>query len=156
MLEAVEVLHGEADGKTSTVAKALVDHVLETGWDKEQGALFEGGYYFEQCGPMEVIMPKKVWWIAAESLNSNLLMSQLYPEEPRYYQAFEAQWDYIKKNLIDAEQSGWMTVGLDSDSNAAKLPKASRWKASYHDARAYMNCIEMLRGTFPLTRNQGH
>lgn len=154
MLEAAEALYGQVDEKTASTAKALVDHALATGWDAALGSLYEGGYYFEENGTLEVIMPKKVWWIASESLNANLLMSRLYPEEEKYYEAFVAQWSYIKKYLIDDVHGGWLATGLDSDANSRDVPKAFRWKASYHDARAYMNCIEMLRGEFPLTRHQ--
>lgn len=153
MLEAAEALNGEVDEKTALKAKALVDHALETGWDAELGSLFEGGYYFEDNEAPEVIMPQKVWWIAAESLNANLLMSQLYPDQPKYFEAFVAQWTYIKDYLLDPESSGWLATGLDSDPDAFLQPKASRWKASYHDTRAYLNCIEMLRGEFALTRH---
>ncbi len=153
ILEAAEALNGEVDSRSSQVAKALVDHSLATGWDEARGSFYEGGYYFEEGGEIEVIMPEKVWWIAAESLNATLLMSQLHPDEPKYRKAFEAQWIYIKKYLIDHEHAGWMATGLDSAPDSASLPKGFRWKASYHDARAYMNCIEMLRGTFPLTRH---
>ncbi|MDQ8179076.1 AGE family epimerase/isomerase [Pelagicoccus sp. SDUM812005] len=153
MLEAAELLYGEPGERTSEVAKALVDHALATGWDAERGSLFEGGYYFGDCGEVEVIMPQKVWWIAAESLNATLLMSQLYPGEPKYRQAFEDQWAYIKRYLIDAEHGGWLATGRDSDPAAGSQAKASRWKASYHDGRAYLNCIEMLRESFPLTRH---
>ncbi|WP_224772493.1 AGE family epimerase/isomerase [Pelagicoccus enzymogenes] len=153
MLEAVEALHGEVDAKTAETAKALVDHALATGWDERLGSLYEGGYYFEESGPLEVVMPNKIWWIAAESLNALLLMSQLYPEEPKYWQAFADQWAYIKEYQIDPVNGGWMSVGLDSDPLAASRAKAYRWKANYHDARAYMNCIRMLRGEFHLTRH---
>ncbi len=153
MLEAAEALYGEVDEKTAVKAKALVDHALDTGWDEDQGSLFEGGYYFEDDEAPEVIMPKKVWWIAAESLNASLLMSQLYPNQPKYFEAFVAQWTYIKDYLLDSQNGGWLATGLDSDPKARLLPKASQWKACYHDARAYLNCIEMLRGEFALTKH---
>ncbi|MDQ8203185.1 AGE family epimerase/isomerase [Pelagicoccus sp. SDUM812003] len=154
LLEAAHALYGELDPVTLGRAKALVDHGLATGWDETLGGLWEGGYYFEEGGDCEVVMEDKVWWIAAEGLNAFLMMSQLFPQEEQYRQAFEKQWRYIDRYLIDHENGGWYQRGSDSNPEVRSWPKSQIWKANYHDARAYLNCIQMLRGTFPLTRHR--
>ncbi|EDY84735.1 hypothetical protein VDG1235_4368 [Verrucomicrobiia bacterium DG1235] len=153
MLEASHVLGYEKDERTLSVAKRLVDHALETGWDSEYGSFFDGGYYFEENGECEVIRPQKVWWVAGEGLNALLLMSQLFPEDPRYRNAFEKQWRYMKTHLFDERHGGWFGEGADSDPDASRRRKAHRWKASYHDGRTYMNCLKMLKGQYPLTQH---
>lgn len=151
MLEAEHALGRERDPETLRVAKKMVDHALATGWDEEKGGLFESGYYFDDGGPVEVVVKDKVWWIAAEAMNALLMMSQLFPDEPRYWEAFRQQWDYNQKYMIDQEHGGWFENGLDTNPEAVNWPKAHIWKTSYHVARAYMNCIQMLKNEFPLT-----
>ncbi|MBK1876417.1 AGE family epimerase/isomerase [Pelagicoccus mobilis] len=153
LLEASHALEGEIDPRTLGVAKSLVDHALETGWDDDVGSLFYGGYYFDEGGPCAVIRPEKEWWVAAEGMNAFLLMAGLFPEEEKYQKAFDRQWSYIKRALIDPENGGWRGYGLDGLSPQIDTPKAHVWKASYHDARSYMNCLEMLRGEFPLLQH---
>lgn len=154
MLEAAHALGMKDDARTMEVAKRMVDHALATGWDAAAGCLNESGYYFEGGEGCEVIDGEKVWWVAAEGLNAFLLFSRLYPGERQYREAFERQWAYIKANLIDAERGGWYGSGLDTSPEARNGPKAQIWKASYHDGRAYMNCLRMLRGDFELTRRR--
>lgn len=145
LLEASHALGEEDDSATKAVAKKLVDHALETGWDEDRGGFFEAGYYFKGNDAVEVLSEDKVWWAQAESMNSLLLMSRHYPEEARYFHLFHKQWDYNQAYLIDGKSGGWYAEGLDTAPDAAHWPKAQIWKTSYHTARAYMNCIQMLR-----------
>jgi mannobiose 2-epimerase len=75
-----------------------------------------------------------------------MLMSMLFPDEEKYYKAFRKQWQYISSFIIDHEHGGWYPNGLDSHFGRADAPKGSIWKVNYHDSRALMNCIRMLRG----------
>ena len=146
MLEASDALKLESDQKTLTIAKKMVDHSLSTGWDEEKGGLYNEGYYFKDSESISVIDKAKVWWVQAETLNSLLLMSKLFPEENKYYQAFLKQWEYMKTYLIDHEYGGWYYNGLDNNPEMTKANKTSDWKVNYHDSRSLMNCIEMLMG----------
>lgn len=151
MLEAAHALEGRFDERTLAVAKRMVDHALATGWDRESGGLFGEGYYFDEERAPEVISREKIWWVQGESLNAMLMMSQLFPDEAKYREAFESQWRYIDANLVDHKRGGWYAAGIDEDPKQARSPKAGIWKANYHDGRAYMNVIRMLRGEFELT-----
>jgi mannobiose 2-epimerase len=144
MLEASDALGKEADDKTLAVAKKMVDHSLDQGWDKEKGGLFNEGYYFRDSDSIAIISRDKVWWAQAEALNSFLLMSKLFPEETTYYQSFVKQWEYINTCLIDHENGGWYYNGLDNNPEMIHADKASIWKVNYHESRALMNCIAML------------
>src|SRR4030043_958096 len=124
----------------------MVDHSLSTGWNEEKGGLYNEGYYFRDSESISVIDKAKVWWVQAETLNSLLLMSKLFPEEKKYYQAFLKQWEYMKTYLIDHEYGGWYNNGLDNNPEMTKANKTSDWKVNYHDSRSLMNCIEMLMG----------
>ena len=138
LLEAADV-SGAQNTRTASVAKALVDHALDVGWDEKNGGLFEAGGTF---GPVHD--KRKSWWVQAEVLNALLRMSQLHPRDPRdYRKLFERQWGYMKKNVIDAEHGEWYADALDAGGNP-KANKASEWKAGYHGGRALMNAVDGL------------
>ncbi len=145
MLEASNVLGIESDTKTLRCARKLVDHALAGGWDKDRGGFYEAGYYFNDNDYITVINNSKTWWVQAEGLNALLLMAKLFPEDERYYNAFRKQWEYIKEYLIDNEYGEWYEEGLDNSPVKLSAPKAYDWKVNYHNARALMNCIKMLK-----------
>ena len=49
LIEAAEALHKADDPKTRAVAKSLVDHTLDFGWDQQNGGVYESG---EVRGPV--------------------------------------------------------------------------------------------------------
>ena len=154
MLEASHVLGLEHDAKTLTVAKRMVDHALANGWDKKHGGFYEAGYYFAGADSISIIDKAAEWWVQAEGLNALLLMANLFPHESKYYEGFCKQWEYIKKYLIDYEHGGWYFYGLDESPKAKHGAKATMWKANYHNSRALMNCIKMLRSEHELTHGK--
>ena len=144
MLEAEHVLYGKNDLKTLTISKKMIDNSLTNGWDNNRGGLYYEGYYFSGKSDIEIIDSSKVWWVQAEALNAFLLMSKLFPNEKIYYQSFLKEWEYINKYLIDHENKGWYSAGLDQTPQAVNFPKAYDWKANYHNVRSLMNCIKIL------------
>ena len=146
MLETSEALYGEYDSTTLCMAKKLVDHALENGWDKEYGGLFDGGYYPKGKTKIEIVKNTKEWWSQLEALNSFLLFANLFPnDEHHYFDKFIAQWEYCKKYLIDNKYGGFYWGGLDKEPSQRTAPKASIWKGNYHTSRALVNCIQTLR-----------
>jgi len=152
MLEASHVLGLEADAKTLMIAKRMVDHALANGWDDENGGFYYQGYYFDNLDSISIISEVKTWWVQAEGLNALLLMAKLFPEEKKYFVAFKKQWGYINKYLIDHEYGDWYIEGLDKSPDQRKAPKASIWKVNYHNMRAVMNCIKMLKSDHELIK----
>jgi len=153
MLEASHVLGLESDTKTLTVAKKMVDHALANGWDNGAGGFFYEGYYFSNAESISIINDAKEWWVQAEGLNALLLMAKLFPQEKKYDEAFRKQWEYMKKYLIDHEHGGWYKEGLDKSPDQLKSAKGSEWKVNYHESRALMNCIKMLKSEHELIKN---
>jgi len=144
LLEASHALGLKDDERTIVVAKKLVDHALDNGWDNKNGGFYDAGYHFKNEDKITIINPEKVWWTQAEGLNALLMMSELFPAESRYFEAFQKQWKYINLYVIDKKQGGWYESGLDNNPEKAKVPKAHDWKINYHNARALMNCIDRL------------
>jgi len=145
LLEASDVLGIENDTTTLRIAKKMIDHALKNGWDKENGGLYDGGYYFDAEESSSIIRETKEWWSQAEALNSFLLMSELFPDdEINYFEKFLAQWDYIKKYLIDDKYGGWYWGGIDKEPDHKFTSKVSIWKCNYHTSRSLINCIRRL------------
>lgn len=152
MLEASHALELPADTETLTAAKKMVDHSLAKGWDYDTGGFYYEGYYFDDSDSLTIIDEAKTWWVQAEGLNALLLMARLFPAERKYDEAFKREWAYIKEYLIDHERGGWYEEGLDKSPEQVKAPKAKIWVVNYHNARALMNCIKMLKSEHELIK----
>ena len=142
MEEAVEALGRHDDTETLQVCKALVDHSLRFGWDSRYGGFWHEGATYH--GPVD---RRKVWWVQAEGLNTLLVMRQHYGETDAVYgQRFVEQWNFIKRFLIDTKHGGWFnTVAEDGVHPSGEHSKANLWKTAYHETRALLNVVEMLK-----------
>jgi mannobiose 2-epimerase len=124
----------------------MVDHSLETGWDKEVGGFYDGGYYFEGEDEITTVNDKKNWWAQAEGLNTLLIMAEKFPEdETNYRKYFNELWSYTKTYMIDQEQGGWYEWGIDKTPDAKMALKGHIWKATYHNYRALSHVADRLR-----------
>ncbi len=153
LLEASHALGIENDTTTLRIAKKLVDHTLENGFDKKSGGLFDAGYYFPGNDTVTILNESADWWVQSEAMNSLLLMSAVFPDEPRYMKAFLEIWKHIDAYLIDKEHGEWYIKGLYYNPEAKNAPKGSIWKTGYHNSRAMMNCIRILRDEYELARH---
>jgi mannobiose 2-epimerase len=141
LVEAAARLGVPDDPKTWQVARALVDHALEWGWDDSRGGFYDKG---ESFGGM-AFDRKKVWWSAAEGLNALLLLHGKFGEgTDRYLKAFEKQWDFIEKHFLDPIHGGWYAETAADGKLSGDGAKANQWKANYHTSRAMMNVARML------------
>ena len=146
MLEASHVLGVENDTKTHSIAKKMIDHSLDKGWDREVGGFYDEGYYFKDSTDISIIRDTKNWWAQAEGLNTLLLMSDLYPnDEHKYYDHFKVMWQYVDTNLIDHQYGDWYSGGLDKQPDMKKALKGNIWKGNYHQFRSLANCVKALR-----------
>lgn len=141
MIEAAEALGKPDDERTWQVARSLVDHALDFGWDEKHGGFYDKGSAFAPAYGLE-----KVWWTQAEGLNALLLMHEHYGRETdRYWNAFLKQWDFIKKFQTDARHGEWFNTVSEDGHAKPDQNKGSIWKAAYHNGRALMFTGERLR-----------
>jgi mannobiose 2-epimerase len=146
MLEASEALGLPVEDRTLPVARRMVDHALDTGFDHQVGGFYDRGYYMPDADTLTVILPTKNWWAQAEGLHTLLIMADLFPDDPRDYAAlFRKQWEYVDRYLMDHVHGGWYSGGLDREPERKAMAKAHQWKASYHDGRALMRVLDRLR-----------
>ncbi|MFO8013625.1 MAG: AGE family epimerase/isomerase [Phycisphaerae bacterium] len=141
MVEASAALGRPDDPATWRAARAIVDHALEWGWDKQHGGFYYSGQAF--AGAFERF---KSWWTQAEGLNVLLLMHERYGgETDRYWKAFRKQWQFVWDHQVDHEYGGWYArVSEDGESLVSGPDKANPWKAAYHNVRALVETVERL------------
>lgn len=145
LLEASSALGVKDDSITMNVAKRMVDHALDNGWDEERGGFYDWGYYEQAEKKPRIVRKTKEWWPQAEALNALLMMADLFPsDEHKYDGNFSRQWEYCKKYIIDRERGGWYWGGTDAKPENIHSPKSSIWKGNYHTSRALINCISRL------------
>jgi mannobiose 2-epimerase len=141
LVEAATTLGQPDDLTTWTRARRLVDHALEFGWDNERG-----GFYNEATTFGRDVTKEKIWWVQAEGLNSLLLMHERFGRgTPRYWQAFEKQWSFIRQYQIDAKHGGWYATVNAEGAPTANRAKSDRWTEGYHQGRALLNVTAKLR-----------
>ncbi len=139
ILEALAALKKE-DPEARAMARMLVDHAMDVAWDAREGGLYYTGTTFGR-----IFEPKKDWWTQAEAMNAFLLMAVEHPGASRDYAGyFEREWTFIRNRMVDAEHGGWFMAAPTTDEER-RAPKGSNWKAGYHDGRAMMNVIDLLR-----------
>jgi mannobiose 2-epimerase len=142
LVEAATTLGSPEDLRTWQMARALIDHALDWGWDEANGGFYDKGESFAAAA----FDRKKVWWSAAEGLNALLLMHRKYGDRTgRYWNAFLKQWEFIEKHLLDSVHGGWFAETTPDGKLLGDGAKAHAWKANYHTARAMMNVARMLR-----------
>lgn len=146
MLEASHVLGIKNDIKTLAVAKKMVDHALQNGWDDQAGGFYDEGYYFKNRTSITITKDSKNWWAQAEGLNTLLLMADLFPnDQMQYFKKFKQLWQYAQTYLIDHDNGDWYEGGLDKEPQKKTALKGHIWKATYHQYRALASCIQQLR-----------
>ncbi len=141
LVEAAEALGMPDDVRTWAVARSLVNHALDWGWDDELGGFYDKGESFGNPAWDR----KKVWWTEAEGWNALLVMDRKFGRQTdRYRTAFRKQWNFIEKHLLDPVHGGWFAETTRDGQLIGDGAKANPWKANYHTSRAMMNVATLL------------
>lgn len=141
LIEAAAVLGIPDDARTRHVARRLVDHALDWGWDDRFGGFYDKGEVFN--GPAFDL--DKVWWTQVEGLNALLLMHRMFGDQTdRYWWAFLQQWAFLEQHMLDPEHGDFFNETTREGSLVGDDRKATRWKACYHTGRSLMNVARML------------
>ncbi len=117
--------------------KALFAYSLTYGYDKRSGGFFEWGPLGKPADCRD-----KIWWVQAEALWASLNMYRLTGDAP-YLEVFLRTWDFTRKYQVDWKHGEWwekVTPG-----GVQKGDKAHIWKAGYHQGRAMIECLAILR-----------
>ena len=149
LVEAAHALGMPDDDRTWKVARGLVDHALDWGWDEEHGGFYDKGESFAGSA----FDTAKVWWTQAEGMNALMVMHKKYGgQTDRYGKAFRKQWSFIQSHQLDPVHGGWFWSTTREGVLIGDGAKANQWKANYHTSRAMMNVASMYRELEPSQR----
>jgi mannobiose 2-epimerase len=141
LVEASTALGQPDDVRTWTVARRLVDHALEFGWDSENGGFYDAGGVF---GP--VVKDEKIWWVQAEGLNALLMLHERFGRQtPRYWNCFLQQWSWIQSKQVDAVHGGWHPYLSREGVATPGRNKSDAWTEASHQGRALLHVSSALR-----------
>jgi mannobiose 2-epimerase len=144
--EATAMLGGSTE-PYHAVARGLVDHALNYGFDWERGGLAANGpdtgsiLNAEALGPDRLFKP---WWAQAELLNALCYVCSSF-DERRYFDALVKTFDWIYQFQIDHEYGDWYS---DVDWETGKpltTDKGGEFKTAFHAGRALIRLINFLR-----------
>jgi len=66
--------------------------------------------------------------------------------DPRGWNAFVKQWNFINTHQIDHKNGGWYnTLNPDDTPMRSKLAKTDAWTEGYHQGRAMMSVTDRLK-----------
>lgn len=83
------------------------------------------------------------WWVQSENVVGMLNLYEL-DLDPQQLSAVWAQWDYIKRKIIDRRQGEWFWSCRADGSVPMNEDKAGFWKCPYHNGRMCMEVIERV------------
>jgi cellobiose epimerase len=117
--------------------KQLFTYSLTHGYDDARGGFYDSGPLGRPADRKD-----KIWWVQSEALVSALTMYRL-TREARYAQVFLKTWEFTNTMQADWQSGEWHpTVTADG---RATGDKAHRWKAGYHNGRAMLECLRLIR-----------
>jgi mannobiose 2-epimerase len=141
LTEASAALGRPDDARTWALARRIVDHALDFGWDGTHGGFYDSGSVFGKPYATE-----KIWWVQAEGLNALLLMHARYGKQtPRYWAAFNRQWAFVRDHQTDHAHGGWQATTQEDGTSIPGRAKSDGWTEAYHQGRALLNVSATLR-----------
>ena len=117
--------------------RALFDYALKYGYDEDQGGFFYYGAFNQPAQNRE-----KSWWVQSEACVSALYMYRL-THDARYLRVFEKTYDWIEKHQVDWKNGEWFDTIMPDGTPSGD--KAQIWKSGYHNGRAMMECLKILK-----------
>ncbi|HXZ79277.1 MAG TPA: AGE family epimerase/isomerase [Terriglobales bacterium] len=119
------------------LCNTLFNYCLKYGYDKRNGGFYESGPLGRPADNR-----RKTWWVQAEALWSTLQMHHL-TWDPTYLEIFNHNWEFVKRHQIDWTYGEWYEQV--NRWRVVKSDKGHIWKAGYHQGRAMIECIRLLR-----------
>jgi cellobiose epimerase len=115
----------------------LFAYALANGYDDANGGFYDSGPLGQPADRRD-----KIWWVQAEALVSALTMYRL-TGDPQYARVYLKTWAFADTKQTDWTTGEWHpTVTADG---RATGEKANRWKAGYHNGRAMLEALRILR-----------
>jgi mannobiose 2-epimerase len=119
------------------LCRQLFAYALKYGYDATHG-----GFYYSGPIGQPADDRRKSWWVQAEACVSALYMYRLTRDRV-YWDVFAKTYGFIDRYQTDWRNGEWWEwVSPDLKPSGAK---AHGWKAGYHNGRAMLECLRILR-----------
>jgi mannobiose 2-epimerase len=117
--------------------RTLFANALAYGYDRQAGGFYDSGAL-----GFDADRRGKTWWVQAEALVSALTMYKLTGDS-QYADVFRQTWQFVNDKQTDWTSGEWFEAVAPDGSTGGD--KAHRWKAGYHNGRALLECLRLLK-----------
>ena len=116
--------------------RTIYDYAYKFGFDQKVGGIYECGYFNKPAHKRG-----KLWWVQAEGLVSTLHLYHLMKKE-KYWDGFTQTLAWIITHQLDGKHEDWHR-SVEPDGQPTEY-RYDAWRAPYHNARAMLQCSEIL------------
>jgi len=127
--------------------QSVSEYSLKYGYDEKAGGFFASGPFNQPARDL-----RKIMWVQAESAACALHMYRL-TRDARYLEVFQKTWDFIDQHVVDWKVGEWHLVVTPE--GVGQGDKADSFKGPYHNGRAVLECMALLRKLAPAGSNVG-
>ncbi len=121
----------------SDLYRGIFEYSLQHGYDAADGGFYESGLLGQPADRRN-----KIWWVQAEALLSALYMYR-QTNDPQYRAVFVATYDWIERHQTDWLNGEWYYYVTPD--GRGRGDKGTIWKAGYHNGRALIDGLALLR-----------
>jgi len=136
LAEAYQTL-GISNSLSMDYYQTLFFYALQYGYDTQHGGFYTEGNFHVPADKRE-----KIWWVQAEAILSALYMYHLTRNE-LYANCFFQTLNWIESYQVDWDHGDWHAEIHENGKPYGD--KAWAWKAAYHNGRAMLHSIELLK-----------
>jgi len=108
-----------------------------------EGIDADGGLWYEFDPKTNHLITEKHWWPQSELLIGFFNAWEITKNE-NYLETVIANWNFIKKHIIDQKKGEWFW-GINADYSLMQKDKAGFWKCPYHNSRACLEIINRIK-----------
>lgn len=117
--------------------RTLFDYSLKYGYDEVDGGFYDSGPFNQPADRRS-----KVWWVQSEVIVSALYMNRM-TGNPKYLSVFDKTSKFIENRMVDWKSGEWHSE--ITPQGTPRGNKAGPWKAGYHNGRAMIECLQILK-----------
>lgn len=125
--------------EVEAMAKRMVDAVMKEGTD------VDGSVVYERELDKNHLDADKHWWPQAEAM-VGLAWMWRQTGDSKYLNDMTRVWDFVREAMIDRANGEWFWKVDGSNKPCVTDDKAGFWKCPYHNSRALMEVVEILKG----------
>jgi mannose/cellobiose epimerase-like protein (N-acyl-D-glucosamine 2-epimerase family) len=137
LMDACEAV-GQSNSPLLDFYKSLYGYSHKYGYDMRHGGFYDSGEFHQPADKR-----KKVWWVQAEALVSALYLYRM-TGDAQYADVFTQTFNFVDRYMADWAHGEWHG-SVSPEGVAVPANKAHAWKSGYHNGRAMIECLKILK-----------